>query len=174
MISLILLSVLSAANEIDEKLIEINIPQVSEAAGSQSEFGMRYFLGLGVVSLFLFVGIVIVKRLNRITQRKHGLLKMRVLTQLPMGPKRNLSVIEVAGEQILIGVTDHHISLIKSLSLLDEDMAGADDNSFGKVASEIELKGDVEKKYRDFTEEEFSISKISGRVRDQIRSMRPL
>ena len=48
--------------------------------------------------------------------------KIKILTQHHLGPKKSLAIIRVAGESLLIGVTDHSINLIKPLSLLDEEV----------------------------------------------------
>lgn len=48
--------------------------------------------------------------------------KIKVLTQHHLGPKKSLAIIHVAGESILIGITDHNVNLIKSLSLIDDEV----------------------------------------------------
>jgi flagellar protein FliO/FliZ len=163
-----------AAETLDESSIALNLPKVATIQANQSEFSTRYFMGLAIVAIFLAVGIFVIKRLNKLTPRKHGLVKMKVLNQLPLGAKKHLAVIEVAGEQILIGVTDHHISMIKSLSLLDEDISEISNSNFKAIASEVDASSEIEKKFKDFTEEEFTISKTKNLIKDKIKTMRPM
>lgn len=47
---------------------------------------------------------------------------IKILTQKPIGPKKNLMLIRVAGETILLGVTDQNINHIKTLSLMDDEL----------------------------------------------------
>jgi flagellar protein FliO/FliZ len=48
--------------------------------------------------------------------------RIKVLTQHHLGPKKSLMIVEVAGESMLIGVTDSNISMLKSLSLIDDEI----------------------------------------------------
>jgi len=165
------------ASEIDEANIQLNFSQSKELVATQGEFGLRYFLGLAVVAILVAFGIIFLKRLNKISPRKFSPIKMKVMNQLPLGAKKNLAVIEVAGEYILIGVTDHHISLIKTLSLLDEDLSDSTEiakSSFSKVSEEVSQKSGIEKKFEDFTESEFTINQTKNLIRDKIKSMRAL
>ena len=45
-----------------------------------------------------------------------------MLNQHHLGPKKSLTIIRVAGEAILIGVTDQSITHIKTLSLMDDEL----------------------------------------------------
>jgi flagellar protein FliO/FliZ len=88
-----------------------------------------------VLSLFVVViagaGIFLVARYW--SRRKPGLKphqQIKVITQYPMGPRRSLAIVRVAGESILLGITDHNISMLKSLSLLDEELPEDVPNSF--------------------------------------------
>lgn len=173
----LLYSIVTSAAEIDETSIQLNLPQSTELVVTQNEFGIRYVLGLVVVAILLAAGIILIKRLNRISPRKLSPIKMKVMNQLPLGAKKKLAVIEVAGEHILIGVTDHHISLIKSLSLLDEDLSDSvvvTKNTFSKITEEMSNNVEVEKKFEDYTEPEFIITQNRNLIRDKIKSMRTL
>ena len=46
-----------------------------------------------------------------------------------------MAIIRVAGESILIGVTDSHISMIKSLSLIDDEVPSEVPQKFAEVMS---------------------------------------
>jgi flagellar protein FliO/FliZ len=104
-------------------------------------------------------------------QKRHGkavdTTRIRILTQHHLGPKKSLAIIRVAGETILIGVTDHNINLIKSLSLLeDEDVPNADSmpQSF---AGEMQ-KSDVA------DEGDSAFAQVRDRISTRIKEMRPL
>lgn len=57
---------------------------------------------------------------------------IRILTQHYLGPKKSLAIVSVAGESILIGITDHNITSIKTLSLLDGEVPQSDSASFSE------------------------------------------
>lgn len=174
MIKLLLALNTFASDIVDESKIQLALPKIPVEAATQSEFGARYFMGLSIVAIFLVVGILIARRLNRLSPRKFSPVKMKVLNQLPLGAKKHLAVIDVAGEQILIGVTDHHISMLKNLSLLDEDMAVPGGNSFKEIANGISSNDGLDQKFKDYTEDEFTISKAKNLIRDKIKTMRPM
>ncbi len=55
-----------------------------------------------------------------------------VLTQKPLGQKKSLMLIRVAGETILLGVTDHNINHIKTLSLIEDELPEYTEPQFSK------------------------------------------
>jgi flagellar biogenesis protein FliO len=56
---------------------------------------------------------------KKISQRSR---MVEVLTQHHFGPRRSVAVVRVAGESVLIGLTDTSITFLKNLSLLDDDV----------------------------------------------------
>lgn len=81
-----------------------------------------------------------------------------VLTQKPIGPKKNLMLIRVAGETILLGVTDHNINHLKTLSLLEDELPSYTEPKFAN-----QLKKTIEKtRITNETEEVdgFSVSRL--------------
>ncbi|MBX7230471.1 MAG: flagellar biosynthetic protein FliO [Bdellovibrionales bacterium] len=93
-----------------------------KASGEGSSGLHRTLVGLTLL-IVLIGGLVLISRLvikKKFAKPLHSQIK--VLTQFPLGPKKQLMIVRVAGESILIGVTDNQINLIKSLSLLDEDL----------------------------------------------------
>lgn len=74
--------------------------------------------------------------------------KIRVLTQFHLGPKKSLAIVRVAGEAILIGVTDHNISMIKTLTLMDDELLDSYPNQFSDAISEVDLES-VTDKFKD-------------------------
>ena len=90
--------------------------------------------------------------------------KIKILTQHYLGPKKSLAIVQVAGESVLVGITDHHISLVKTLSLLDEEVPELDDSNFNKKLNETAEVTQV----ADADSEEFTIKEI-GKIRERTR-----
>jgi flagellar protein FliO/FliZ len=105
--------------------------------------------------------------------------QIKVLTQHYLGPKKSLAIIRVAGESILVGVTDHNISLIKELSLLDEEIPETTPKTFktvfsmGSANDNVDFAGENETTEQDLAErDEFSISGIKDFVSSKLKNMR--
>lgn len=146
--------------QIVDKVDEKDIPVVLEEKKSSAQAGVpvgRIFLSFGVVLLLATGGFYFAKRYGRPKDKEDAATKIRVLTQHYLGPKKSLAIIRVAGESILIGVTENNINLIKPLSLIDDEVPEEIPQSFEKVLSE---------------EEEFSISGIKEVVSNRLKDMR--
>jgi len=64
---------------------------------------------------------------------------IKILTQKSIGPKKQLMLIRVAGETILLGVTDHNITPIKTLALMEDELPDFTEPHFsGQLKSKIE------------------------------------
>lgn len=101
--------------------------------------------------------------------------QIRVLTQHYLGPKKSLAIIRVAGESILIGVTDNNINLIKSLSLLDEELPEETPHNFAKVIGKLNQQDFAEDVVNAADEvDEFSIKGVKDVVTKKLKNMRNL
>ncbi|UXR64325.1 flagellar biosynthetic protein FliO [Bdellovibrio bacteriovorus] len=113
--------------------------------------------------------------------------QIKVLQQHYLGPKKSLAIVRVAGESILIGVTDHNISMIKSLSLLDDEVPEEAPQSFGKVLGQSAKDADFDESESEEApaprkraakdldlDEEFAISGIKDIVSKRLKGMRSL
>lgn len=69
--------------------------------------------GLIVVLLLIFALAYMVKRLNLVPSSQ-GVLKTLAVT--PLGQKEKLVLVEVDGQQYLLGVTPHQVNLVDKLS----------------------------------------------------------
>lgn len=111
--------------------------------------------------------------------------QIKVLQQHYLGPKKSLAIVRVAGESILIGVTDHNISMIKSLSLMDDEVPEEAPQSFGKVLGQSSKDVDFadsadseeptprKRVAKDMDlDEEFAISGIKDIVSKRLKGMR--
>ncbi|MFN8792391.1 MAG: FliO/MopB family protein [Bdellovibrionales bacterium] len=98
--------------------------------------------------------------------RQNPQTQIKVLTQHYMGPKKSLAIVRVAGESILIGVTDNSINLIKSLSLLDDEIPESSPSAnFEKLMQDQE-------KVQQMGSEEFSIRHIKDVVSLKLKGIR--
>lgn len=73
-------------------------------------------LSLVVIFMFLIGGIVVVRKWFNKKQKFIEDEKIQVLTQHYLGPKKSLAIVQVGAHNILIGVTDQNINMIKTLS----------------------------------------------------------
>jgi flagellar protein FliO/FliZ len=112
---------------------------------------------------------------------KNQATQIKVLTQHYLGPKKSLAIIRVAGESILVGVTDHNISLIKELSLLDEDIPEETPKKFQTVFSMDQNEsvgfddGVSTAANKDLdSHDEFSFSGIKDFVSSKLKNMRSI
>lgn len=114
---------------------------------------------------------------------KNQATQIKVLTQHYLGPKKSLAIIRVAGESILVGITDQNISLIKELALLDEDIPEATPKSFktvfslGATSNPNEAAGFSNDPTTDDdldARDEFSISGIKDFVSSKLKNMRSI
>ncbi len=103
--------------------------------------------------------------------------KIRVLTQHHLGPKKTLAIVRVAGESILIGITDHNISMLKSLSLLDDEIPNNEAaNNFQQTLDHADERQtaatfDTPKAPVD---DELQLSRIKDRISTKLKNLRPL
>lgn len=121
------------------KLPEDKIPVLASVKETQKAEGSqwaRVMITLGVLVAVLGAVSFALKRWMRKSNSPGQGTKIRVLTQHHLGPKKSLAIIQVAGESILIGITDHNISMLKSLALLEEEIPQSVPRDFNRAMSE--------------------------------------
>lgn len=128
-----------AAEASKDKRPESEIPvfvdkaETKKAGGSSLE---RLVMTLAVVCVLLGAALFGLKRwAARRGKYVSSPTKINILTQHHLGPKKSLAIIQVAGEAILIGITDHNISMLKTLALIDDEVPGVVPKNF---ADELE------------------------------------
>jgi flagellar protein FliO/FliZ len=159
--------------KVNDSLSESEIPVHLEAANKNTNAEspvkrmMFSFMLLGVLGCggFFFLR----KYIQNSPNKKSG-KDIQVLTQHYLGPKKSLAIIRVAGESILIGVTDQNISLIKSLALLDEEIPQETPKSFKNTFGVFNATADAVKENEE--KDEFSISGIKDVVKTRLKSIR--
>lgn len=116
-----------------ESAIPVRLKAQKGEPDASSDLQRRVWLGLALILGTAALSFVLLRKYRVIGNKKTEQFNMKILSQHHLGPRKSLAVIRVAGESILIGVTDHHISMIKSLSLLDEDVPEETPKVFSKV-----------------------------------------
>jgi flagellar protein FliO/FliZ len=149
----------AAATQIAEDQIPVVLETTKKSAGAESTV-FKSIMTLSIVGILLFGVYFFSKRYLGKAQRTNQATDIKVLSQHYLGPKKSLAIIRVAGESILIGVTDQNISLIKPLALLDEEVPTETPANFKRVMDE--------------NNEDFSISGIKDFVSDRLKNMRSI
>jgi flagellar protein FliO/FliZ len=159
-----------------EAKAESEIPLNLEAVKKTGEESHPFFKFLLGISLMGVVGTGAYFFVRKYSKKNYALNKhnqIRVLTQHYLGPKKSLAIIRVAGESILVGITDHNISMIKSLSLLDDEVPEMTADDFPGLIQQDEGADDNGANFRMSAEdEEFSIRGIKDVVSKRLKGMR--
>lgn len=163
----------AASEKLPENEIPLNFDSKKAGASAADSPWMRLIFGAAVAGLMAAGAWFLTRRMAKPGQRKSG-PQIKVLNQHWLGPKKSLAIIHVAGESILIGVTEQNISLIKSLSLIDDEVPVEVPTHFAKslqnaeAAAPIEAEDEVE----DFTIS--GLNQIKDVVGRRLRNMRTL
>ena len=150
-----------------EKQIPVQLEPAKKAEASSSPI-KKAMTGFGIALILALGAIALVKKYRYSNKSKSNINQIKVLTQHYLGPKKSLAIIRVAGESILIGITDSNISMIKSLALLDEDIPEETPTQFDNVLANQEAQQETN------AEEEFAISGIKDFVSSKLKNMRSI
>lgn len=123
----------------NKALPESQIP-VFEKSGEESKPSANHALRLvgSLLLLCVLVGGLIIWTRKRGFKRNtpgHN-VRIEVLTQFHFGPKKGLAVVRVAGEVMLIGMTEHNINMIKPITLIDDEVEGLMGKDFNKFLAD--------------------------------------
>jgi flagellar biosynthetic protein FliO len=152
------------------KLPENQIPVLTGPKDTKKATGggmTHIFITLGVLATALGAAIYGLKRMAANRGKATSGTKIKVLTQHSLGPKKNLAIIQVAGEAILIGVTDHTISMIKPIALIDDEFPEELPRNFNSALDEMEPETPAQD---DFAMQ--GLSEIRDKVSTRLRSMK--
>lgn len=159
----------SVAPQLAEDQIPLKIESAEKAIEATSN-GNKMMLSLVVMAVLLGAGYVFLRRYTVANKGSKSNMQIKVLTQHFLGPKKSLAIVRVAGESILIGVTDNNISMIKSLSLLDDELPQVDTKDFDQTMIEkTELVAQAEE-----MEDDFSFAGLKTTVAQKLKSMRSI
>jgi flagellar protein FliO/FliZ len=141
---------------LSEDQIPINLEATKPTQTTENPI-FRLIASLSIVGILVAGGVLLIKKKGF----KKSLLKenqIKILTQHYLGPKKSLAIVRVAGESILIGITDQAISHIKTLSLLDDEIPESPPKEFEGLIKE----------------EDFSMKGIKDIVGHKMKNMRSL
>jgi flagellar protein FliO/FliZ len=184
-------SIASEATEAKAVLTEKEIPlnvDVNKKATDSTSNSTRLFLTVFIMLSVMGTTYYMVRKYKLSNNINKSNTKIKILSQHYLGPKKSLAIIHVAGESMLIGVTDSNISMIKSLSLIDDEVPADLPQNFSDT---LQIKEDGVTNTRAMVktapagasakatsvedlEEEFSFSGIKDSVSKKLKSMRSL
>jgi len=172
----------SVAGNVLAQTKESDIPiKLESRKGESSESNPFVKMGLGllIVSGLAFASWLGVRKYRFNNKGRSSATQMKILSQFHLGPKKSLAVVRIAGESILIGITDHNISMIKSLSLLDEEIPEESPANFDKLYKENNQETEpkvnrqrVSQRAPTDENDEFAISGIQDFVSTRLKNMR--
>ena len=169
---------LAASTDKTENKKESEIPLNLNTPKKASEDGHPIFKIILICSMMGLVGTGAYIYLRKHSKNNFAAGKnnqIKVLTQHYLGPKKSLAIIRVAGESILIGVTDSNINMIKSLAWLDDEVpeevhsSNFADIFAGVPAATVTTRNKSEEAE---VEEEFSIRGVKDVVSKKLKGMR--
>jgi flagellar protein FliO/FliZ len=104
---------------------------------------------------------------------------MKIMTQFHLGPKKSVIIIRVAGEFLLLGVTDHSINLIKTLSLIDDEFEENSSNFDHLISDETSekvsfYKDKVSLNNKKTKQDEDLLLEIKNLVTDKLKDLKKL
>lgn len=154
---------------------ESEIPLNLSSPKKASDEGHPAFKLILIISMMGLVGTGAYIYLRKYSKTNFAAGKnneIKVLTQHYLGPKKSLAIIRVAGESILIGVTDQNINMIKSLALLDDEVPEEIPNSnFADLFGGVPVTNNMSKAEEE-DEDEFSIRGVKEVVSKKLKGMR--
>lgn len=180
------------AESLNTKLTDESQPVFKkEAATDKQEKSSMWLWGRMVISLVVVLAILaaalyFIRRYPAAKKLTGRGRMIEVLAQHHLGPKKSVAIVKVAGEAVLIGVTDTSINILKSLSLLDDDMTLTANPQPPKkfaqsLAASLKTKGGEFPEVKDSRNragneeiEEFSMKGLKEIVGERLRSMKEL
>ncbi len=166
--SLFILSNLALASSETE-----NINSVLKSSGYEPNYFSVVMSLIFVVFLIYITGILYTK-LNKVSVktvknefRENSDIKPIVLSTTPIGHDKTLQVIEIAGEKLLIGVSQHSVNLIKTMGKKSNYENNTNKSNISESVTEESMnilyeKSEVEdktKKEHTINEEDFGLYK---------------
>ncbi len=166
----------TARAALDESQIPLSI-ETSKKSVDSTPTSTRLFLTGFILCAILGATYYLVRKYKLSNSINKSNTKIKVLSQHYLGPKKSLAIIHVAGESMLIGITDQNISMIKSLSLIDDEVPAELPQNFSEtlqMKSERPAGATAKLTISEELEEEFSFAGVKDTVSKKIKSMRSL
>lgn len=153
---------------------ESEIPVLTTAKGEKKEASAgleKLVLTLFVLCALLGGALFAIKKWAEKKSKQKPNTKIQILTQHHLGPKKSIAIIQVAGEALLVGITDHNISMLKTLALIDDEVPGVVPRNFSdemeKDFSFAGARDDGDDDGEENEEENFALKGL-GEVRDLV------
>lgn len=156
-----------------ESEIPVALETTKKSAGNESPF-VKIMMTFGILGILGCGAYFLIKKHVRSGVSPSQANQVKVLSQHYLGPKKSLAIIRVAGESILIGITDQNISLIKELSLLDDEVPEKTPKNFRSVFNLPNPTNTPPSVKEEDGLDEFSISGIKDFVSTKLKNMRTL
>lgn len=124
-------------------LSEDQIPVFRNEKSAKSSASSNWYRVIGSLIFVLAVTgvmVVVVKKSAKTKNVASKKAKIEILHQHFLGPKKSVALIQVAGEAILIGVTDQNINMIKPVALIDDELVGEQQDFNGFLEDEFTLE----------------------------------
>jgi flagellar protein FliO/FliZ len=155
-----------------ETQIPVNLDAAKKSGAGENPL-YKVLAAIGILGMMACGAYFFIRKYKHTAGKQSQATQIKILTQHYLGPKKSLAIIRVAEESILVGITDQNINLIKSLSLLDEEIPEETPKSFGKVFSKTQnLTAAAEA--QEASEDDFAISGIKDFVSSKLKNMRSL
>jgi flagellar protein FliO/FliZ len=180
----------------DASIKETEIPLSLETTKKVAAGESTYFRIIMVIALLgiLACGTWIFVRKHKFQNIERNKNEIKILAQHYLGPKKSLAVVRVAGESILVGITEAQINMIKTLSLMDDELPDVTSQNFKseldqrmdeaeekvatspKASSTYNRKSQIKSKVSSSEDEmdEFSIRGIKDLVSSKLKNMRSI
>lgn len=158
-------------NTTPESEIPLQLTPTQTGQGPASQTG-KLFLTLFVLIGMGAAGVYLARKYAYSNKIHKSNMQIKVLSQHHLGAKKSLAIIRVAGESILIGVTDQNISMIKSLALIDDEVPAETPVNFAETMGESMVGSKDITEMASEVEDDFSFAGIKTNVSQKIKSMR--
>jgi len=135
--------------EIPENMIPVKMKEVSTTTTTPADTTWRLAASIAFIIVVGGALFYASRRWKRNPDKGGQAARIEMMHQFHVGPKRSIALIRVAGETMLIGITDHNINMLKSISLIDDELEN------------VMKKPD----FNNFLEDEFSIEDVRSALR---------
>lgn len=168
-LTFLFLNIATAVEAAPEDQIPLKIETAVKTADTTNNTP-KMLLTFTVVGLMIGAAYYFVRKNSIQNKTGKSNMQIKVLSQHYLGPKKSLAIVRVAGESILIGITDQNISMIKALSLMDDELPQVLPKNFeDSLTEKTEMLTDAE-----MIEDEFSFAGLKTTVSQKLKSMRSL
>ena len=152
-------------------LAESQIPVLTETKKVREESQPYPFrkmaLSLGIILAAIFGAAIAGRRW--LSNKKASLpnAQIKIISQHYLGPRKSLAIVYVAGESLLVGITDNQINLVKQLSLIDDEVPADLPKKFDETL-------DFAENLQPESGENFSMKGIKDLVSSRLKNMREI